>query len=481
MPCLKPIIVIFAALVTVEANSKSGVTIKRKRRQLSTSKGLASGIMPVASKSGRASTMAGLSGKSGKASQRQGGEAGKTGNEDIVEPFSADCYLLHEQPGAEGVVPRGCEVFHGAAATLRDGSFAREGFQDFFERFLRSGVETFIRDGVPDGFDNSLIDLEQAAERMEQYIFDSSPLVENDFDRLLTLFPEASVDGLRRSLHASGQTAALVSSERNLENTELSNSLVLHDKYRQLQSDDELSAECIDAIVRIVVEVIGLVLSAFGIRSRVLKPFEDYFVDIKGPQLSGLVLEGYRRSRGNVDASFFVGLVASFLSILTWEDIQNALATLGTEDWTSLFVGISLAVVGTLSTGGLALAFLISGLVLQAQSLQADVDALRECFALCSDGFTQSGGQQTTTYVVALDRSSGDITLVYEMYSVPDQLELIYEGDVIFTTGGLVSGSRTVTETIDGEEKSVLVRITAPEESTVWDFSISCPVPDLFE
>ena len=64
------------------------------------------------------------------------------------------------------------------------------------------------------------------------------------------------------------------------------------------------------------------------------------------------------------------------------------------------------------------------------------------------------------------------------MYQNPDQLEFIYEGNIIFSTkNGLVSGSDTITVDIDGEEERIFVKMTAPNPGTGWDFSISCLIP----
>jgi len=117
----------------------------------------------------------------------------------------------------------------------------------------------------------------------------------------------------------------------------------------------------------------------------------------------------------------------------------------------------------------------VTSIILNANSLKQDVEYLSEqCFTLC-DNFTQSGGQSVQTFYVSLDGSQGNIVLTYEMYRIPDKLELIYEDQTIFTTGGLVSGSRTVNLSIDGDEEFILARITAPNSGTAWNFQIDCP------
>ncbi len=59
----------------------------------------------------------------------------------------------------------------------------------------------------------------------------------------------------------------------------------------------------------------------------------------------------------------------------------------------------------------------------------------------------RSGGQGVTTLNVGLKKTSYTFDVSYQMYTIPDKLELFYEGNVIFTTGGLVSGRRTVSVT----------------------------------
>ena len=65
------------------------------------------------------------------------------------------------------------------------------------------------------------------------------------------------------------------------------------------------------------------------------------------------------------------------------------------------------------------------------------------------------------------------------MYGIPDQLELMYEGATIFSTGGLVSGSRTITRLIDGDDEFMYVKITATNSGTAWDFTLTCPQEDI--
>ena len=392
---------------------------------------------------------------------------------------TAECYFLdtnstRSENSTDATSPA-CEGFVSSIQSLGNGTFLREDFLAFFDEFLLVGVQDFILQGVPEGYNTSSIDIAAAANGLLGYIFDGQALVEEDFASLFDFAASNDLDVRRLGQKLDKDLFEVDTSLRRLS----SDFELLQMKERALLTTDDLSPECIEVIIRIVVELIALILAGLGIRARVLKPVEEVFLVLKGPQLSGLVLQGWRKSRGKFDLSFFAGLVAGFLSALTWEDLKTVLQSLDKEAWVSIAVGIMLAVAGTLATGGLALALLVGGIILQAASLKSDIEGLGQCFALCDDGFTQSGGQQTTTYAVGLDRSKGTLSLTYQMYSVPDRLDLIYEGTTIFTTGGLVSGTRTISATIDGNAKVIYVRIEAPNSGTAWNFQLTCPVPEI--
>jgi hypothetical protein len=94
--------------------------------------------------------------------------------------------------------------------------------------------------------------------------------------------------------------------------------------------------------------------------------------------------------------------------------------------------------------------------------------------AMC-DTTQQSGGQGTTRLSIDMMATSGTFPVDYEMYQIPDQLEVFYEGNVIYTTGGLVSGASSASVTFSGSTAVVEVVISAPEEGTLWDVFIGCP------
>ena len=79
------------------------------------------------------------------------------------------------------------------------------------------------------------------------------------------------------------------------------------------------------------------------------------------------------------------------------------------------------------------------------------------------------------TYQIVLTGStSGTISIYYQMYTIPDMIEVYYESAVVFTTGGMVSGSQTVYRQISGTDDIVYVLMNAPNPGTGWNFRVGC-------
>ena len=67
------------------------------------------------------------------------------------------------------------------------------------------------------------------------------------------------------------------------------------------------------------------------------------------------------------------------------------------------------------------------------------------------------------------------LTYQYEHFSIPDQFELRYGKDSLFSTQRLVSGSKAgivVFKQVQGQD-TVNIDVTAPQEGTAWDFTVS--------
>jgi hypothetical protein len=109
-----------------------------------------------------------------------------------------------------------------------------------------------------------------------------------------------------------------------------------------------------------------------------------------------------------------------------------------------------------------------------AQEKQNKYEGTPVCIAQCPST-QESGGQGTTRLTIDLLRSSGVFPVSYNMYTIPDQLIITYEGQTIFDTGGLVSGSLSTTVSFSGTSTIIQVTINAPQDGTAWDVFVGCP------
>ena len=121
--------------------------------------------------------------------------------------------------------------------------------------------------------------------------------------------------------------------------------------------------------------------------------------------------------------------------------------------------------------------------------LGAELDAvagkvlnLNTCTENCADcgvPITPQGGQnnqvQTFTYNVG-SQFPQDLSLFFEAYSIPDQLQVKSGNTVLYDTGGLVSGLNTATIDYDpsAHGSSLDVLINAPNAGTAWNFCLDC-------
>lgn len=90
----------------------------------------------------------------------------------------------------------------------------------------------------------------------------------------------------------------------------------------------------------------------------------------------------------------------------------------------------------------------------------------------------ESGGQGFYEFNIEMNQSSGTVDVWYDMQNVPDSLVITYEGAVIYTTGGLVSGTSSFEVTFGSQTSTstiVTATLEAPEEGTIWDIFIGCP------
>ena len=87
----------------------------------------------------------------------------------------------------------------------------------------------------------------------------------------------------------------------------------------------------------------------------------------------------------------------------------------------------------------------------------------------------ESGGRGTYRFTIDMILTAGTFPVYYQMYTIPDALTISYEGNVLFDTGGLVSGSNSFSLSFSGSSSKVEVLITAPNQGTAWNLFIGCP------
>ncbi len=87
-----------------------------------------------------------------------------------------------------------------------------------------------------------------------------------------------------------------------------------------------------------------------------------------------------------------------------------------------------------------------------------------------------SGGQLGDRRFVQMSTNQGEIKLEYEMYEVPDRLEIRHEGRLIFDTG-FISGRNTVLIPFQGQSGRLEVQVTGNPgiDTTQWNYLLECP------
>jgi hypothetical protein len=91
---------------------------------------------------------------------------------------------------------------------------------------------------------------------------------------------------------------------------------------------------------------------------------------------------------------------------------------------------------------------------------------------------TASGGQGVTRTRHALGMTPGLVRITYDRYSIPDRLDCYYQGALVATTGGLVSGSGELSWTYEAQLVAstwCLIVVSAPQSGTGWTYLMNCP------
>ncbi|MEB3293556.1 MAG: hypothetical protein VKJ24_10380 [Synechococcales bacterium] len=87
-----------------------------------------------------------------------------------------------------------------------------------------------------------------------------------------------------------------------------------------------------------------------------------------------------------------------------------------------------------------------------------------------------AGGQEGDSRTIQLTDNQGEVRIDYDMFSIPDRLQVLYEGKSVLDTG-LVSFTGQTRVRIQGETGQMRVILTGnPENSgTQWKYTLYCP------
>ena len=110
------------------------------------------------------------------------------------------------------------------------------------------------------------------------------------------------------------------------------------------------------------------------------------------------------------------------------------------------------------------------------ESLELQVYLAKERNLEFCDRTLASGGQEGNEHSMILTATEGELQVAYEMFGVPDRLQVIYEGQSLIDTG-FVSGSKEISVPFRGDSAVVDVILTGNQDiaSTRWNYTITCP------
>jgi len=90
---------------------------------------------------------------------------------------------------------------------------------------------------------------------------------------------------------------------------------------------------------------------------------------------------------------------------------------------------------------------------------------------------TTAGSNSPETHSIYLGQTSGSFIFEYDTYSVPDRIQVIYEGRVLFDTG-CVGKNESVSISFSGHSDVITIKVTPNcngTTSTGWEFTVHCP------
>jgi hypothetical protein len=96
----------------------------------------------------------------------------------------------------------------------------------------------------------------------------------------------------------------------------------------------------------------------------------------------------------------------------------------------------------------------------------------------CNSAEHMNGGQGEFTKDYFLGSEPGTVRVTFDLYSIPDKMEIIYNGQVVATTSTFVSGVGALEfyyPARPNEPDYCTIRVSAPQDGTSWEYYINCP------
>lgn len=89
---------------------------------------------------------------------------------------------------------------------------------------------------------------------------------------------------------------------------------------------------------------------------------------------------------------------------------------------------------------------------------------------------SRSGGAGVTRNHHSLGSTDGHVVISYEMYSIPDAMDVYYEGTLVATTGGPVSHTGTLEFDYVRNIATWCTTVVTGPNGTEWRYTLACPV-----
>lgn len=115
---------------------------------------------------------------------------------------------------------------------------------------------------------------------------------------------------------------------------------------------------------------------------------------------------------------------------------------------------------------------------LEKERKSIDVEILladREGLAFCSQQQV-SGGTEGDERTIQLTAKQGTVKLNYDMFDVPDRIEIFQGEKLVYESDGFVSGRHSKSINLNGDSGRLKVKLTGNEiTSTKWNYTLECP------